>query len=150
MIIIRVLSLVVLCNNHSFNFLPPPPPNPQTLEYSWLSLLDRPRFICNPSLPKSVSSIQLFGSTKVTPLVFAMQSYLSFNAPIRRHGTSLRLSTPFRTNFDLGNLVFAFCTRAYTSPITYYGFAALLKSRAYTSPITYYGFAALKSSFVPT
>ncbi|PNF27937.1 hypothetical protein B7P43_G17530 [Cryptotermes secundus] len=53
--------------------------------------------MCSPSLQKSQSSIQLFGSTNVTPSDLATQSYLSFSAPIRRYDTSLRLSTPIRT-----------------------------------------------------
>jgi hypothetical protein len=110
-----VLSLLVLSSNHSFEFCPPP--KPQTLEYSWLSLLAPLRFMCSPSLLKSQFSIQLFGSTNVIANVFAIQSYLPLGAPIRRPDTPLRLSTPLRTSLDLGNLVFTLFTRAYISPI---------------------------------
>jgi hypothetical protein len=92
-ILFRVLSgvpsLLVLISSHSVEFCPPSP-KPQTLEYSWLSLLAPVRFMCSPCLLKSQFSIQLFGSTNVIPSVFAIQSYLPFNAPIRRHDTSLR------------------------------------------------------------
>jgi hypothetical protein len=105
-IVFRVLSgvpsLLVLSNSHSFKICPPPL-KPETQEYSWLSLLAPLRFMCSPSLPKSQFSTQLFGSTTVTPNVFAIQSYLLFNAPIRRHDTSLCRSTPLRTNLDWGN-----------------------------------------------
>jgi hypothetical protein len=57
-----VPSLLVLSSSHSFEFCPPPP-KPQTIEYSWLSLLAPFRFMCNLSLLKSQFSIQLFGST---------------------------------------------------------------------------------------
>jgi hypothetical protein len=64
--------------------------------------------------------------TNVILNVFAIQSYLPFSAPIRRHDTSLRLSMPLRTNLVCGNLVFALFTRAYTSPITESRFAVRL------------------------
>jgi hypothetical protein len=91
--------LLELGKSHYFEFCPPPP-KPQTLEYSWLSLLAPFRLMCRPSLPKSQFPTQLFGSTNVTPSVFATQSYLLFTAPIRLHDTSLRRSTPLRTNLD--------------------------------------------------
>jgi hypothetical protein len=62
-------------------------------------------------------SIQLFGSTDVTPKVFHVQSYLLHNALICRHDVSLHIGTPFRS-LDWGNLVCVLSTRAYTLPIT--------------------------------
>jgi hypothetical protein len=87
--------LLTLSNSHSFRFCPRPPKS-HTLENNWPSFLTPLWFMCSPSLAKSHSSIQLFGSTDVTLNVFAIQSCLPFNAPIRRNDTSLRLSMPLR------------------------------------------------------
>ena len=96
----------------------PLPPSPPTLEYSWLSRLTPLWFIPNPSLAKSQFSSQLFRSANENPNVFAIQSYLSFNAPMRRHATSVRRNTPLSTIVDCGNLPFALFTSECTSTIT--------------------------------
>ena len=100
------LEILAAWHCHSPIFFPPPL-IPQTLEYSWPSSLAPLRFICSPSLAKSESSTQQFGSTKVAPNVFATQSYYLLIAPIRRHDTSVGRNTPLRTILGVGNLVFA-------------------------------------------
>jgi hypothetical protein len=88
-------------------YLPPLPVNRRwnySLEQRGPSRFAPLRFRCSPSLPKSPSSSQLFGSTKDTPRVFAVRLYLSFSAPWRRHATSLRRKTPLRTSLQRGNL----------------------------------------------
>ena len=113
-----VPSLETLSNRYQSIF--PLPSSPPTLECNWLSRLAPLRFLCNPSLAKSQSSSQMFGSSNVhvTPKVFAIQSYLSFNAPMLRHDTYIRRSTPLNTILNCGNLTFALLTSEYNSPIS--------------------------------
>ena len=102
------------------HFFPPAGPSPlklHTLEQKCQSRLAPLRFRCSPSLPKSPSSIQLFGSTKVTHTGFATQSYLSFTAPTH-HVTCRRRKTPLIISTQCGNLYSAVARRQYTSPIT--------------------------------
>ena len=94
----------------------PLPSSAPTLEYTWLSHLAPLRFICNPSLSQSQSTSQLFGSINVTPIVFAIQSYLSFNAPMRRHDTSARNVIPLDTLLDCGNLILPSSQASTTHP----------------------------------
>ena len=98
------------------HLFPPAGPSPlklHTLEQRCQSRHALLRFRCTPSLPKSPSLIQLFGSTIVTPRVFHTQTYLS-----RRHVTSLRCKPPLRTVLQYGNLDLAVATRGYISPKT--------------------------------
>jgi len=61
---------------HLFPLAGPSSPKLHTLEQECTSHLVPLRFRCSPSLPKSPSSIQLFGSKIVTPRFFATQLYL--------------------------------------------------------------------------
>jgi hypothetical protein len=71
----------------------PPPSSPLTLAYRFPRCLFPLPFRCTPSPTKSPYSIQLFGSTNVSPTAFATQSSLLFIALIRLHDTSLSLNT---------------------------------------------------------
>jgi len=108
----------------------PPPASPLTLAYRLPRRLFPLPFKCAPSPTKSSTSTQLFGSTHVSLTAFATQAILSFRPPIRRHDTSLRLSTRLRTSLDFGNFFFAAATYAYTSPI--------IKSRFLVVPRSFY------------
>ena len=105
----------------------PPTSSPLTIAYRFPRCLFPLPFRCTPPPPKSSSSIQLFGSTKVSPTAFATQSSLSFRLPIRLHDTSLRLNTPLSTSLQFG-IFFAVDTNAYTSPIMKSRFLVYLRS----------------------
>ena len=71
---------------------------------------------------------QQFGSTKVTPSVFATHSSLLSAAPKCCHNTSLLLTIPLKTTLVAENLVFVISIRPYTSPITWSRFPVLFMS----------------------
>ncbi|PNF28520.1 hypothetical protein B7P43_G14702, partial [Cryptotermes secundus] len=107
-----VPSLLTLSSSHSFRFCTRPPKS-HTLEYSWPSFLAPLLFMCSPSLPKSQSSIQLFGSTNVTPSDLATQSYLSdeitgdHQCGFRRNGSNTDQIFCIRQMLEKGCTVFA-------------------------------------------
>ena len=113
---------------HSLLPADPPTSSPLTLAYICPSPLFPSPFIRSPSLAKSPSPIQLFGSTQVSLKAFATQSNLSLSAPEGSHDTSLRHNTLHRTSLQFGSFLIAVATNAYKSYATKSRFLFVLKS----------------------
>jgi hypothetical protein len=104
------------------------PPILHSLESRCPSRLAPLQFRFSWLLPKSPCSIHLFRSTKVTPRVFATQSYLLFTTSMHHYIMSLFRTTSLRTILQCRNLNLVVATREYTSPVTQSRLHVLLKS----------------------